>query len=273
MSTDIIRANIEVHSRMADTYNEQEPHFRPENQKKVRGILEELHPARGGKLLDIGCGTGFIIHLARDLFDEIHGVDVTPAMLARIDTSSGNITLHNAQAEELPFADDTFDMVSSYAFIHHLENYQPVLAEALRVVRPGGLVYIDLEPNKLFWEHISQLEGSKHVELSDIVLKEIDSVLHTDDRVEEEFGIPKDVFQKAEFTKSILGGISPWQFQEECRTIGFSDCEVHFEWFLGQGAVMHGQSFEAASIVETYLRRVLPLSGHLFKYLRFILKK
>ena len=273
MSTEIIQANIEVHTRMAETYDAQEPHFRPENQRKVRGILEELHPVRGGKLLDLGCGTGFVINLAKDLFDEVHGVDVTPAMLARIDTSSGNVTLHNTPAESLPFADNTFDLVSSYSFIHHLESYLPVLKEAHRVVRPGGTVYIDLEPNKLFWEHMCTLENAGETGLSDIVLKEIDSVLHTDDRVEEEFGIPKDTFQKAEFTKSILGGIDPLKFRDECRSIGFAGCEIHYEWFLGQGAVMHGQSFEAADLVGAYLRRVLPLSAHLFKYLRFVLKK
>jgi hypothetical protein len=48
---------------------------------------------------------------------------------------------------------------------------------------------------------------------------------------------------------------------------------VRFEWFLGQGAVMHGQSFEAADTVDAYLRRTLPLTGHLFKYLQFMVRK
>ena len=74
MSSDVIRANVEVHSRMVEVYAK-EPHFRPENQAKVRGVLADLRTrAKGGKLLDLGCGTGFIINLARDLFDEIHGV-------------------------------------------------------------------------------------------------------------------------------------------------------------------------------------------------------
>ena len=85
--TPVMRANIEVHTRMVDQYNS-EPHFRPENQAKVRKVLEEL-AARvgGGRLLDVGCGTGFMIHLAADLFEEIHGVDVTPAMMAKVDVS------------------------------------------------------------------------------------------------------------------------------------------------------------------------------------------
>jgi ubiquinone/menaquinone biosynthesis C-methylase UbiE len=138
MSSDVIRANVEVHSRLVEVYKN-EPHFRPENQAKVRDMLVGLRQrAPGGKLLDIGCGTGFIINLARDVFDDIHGVDVTPAMLAKIDTSRGNITLHNTSAERLPFGHAEFDVVTGYSFLHHLEDFRPVLGEVFRVLKPGG---------------------------------------------------------------------------------------------------------------------------------------
>src|SRR5271166_6612239 len=104
MAHPVIQANIEVHTRLAATYEQTEPHFRPENRAKVRRVLEELRGrCGGGKLLDLGCGTGFMIGLAHDLFAEVHGVDVTPAMLARVDTSPGNIFLHTTPAEQLPF--------------------------------------------------------------------------------------------------------------------------------------------------------------------------
>jgi ubiquinone/menaquinone biosynthesis C-methylase UbiE len=276
MKSEVIAANIEVHTRMADSYNREEPHFRPENRAKVRAKLERLKSAGGNALLDLGCGTGFIIDLARDLFGEIHGVDVTQAMLDKVDTSRGNISLHNAPAESLPFQDDYFDIITAYAFIHHVEDYIKVLREALRVLKPGGLIYIDLEPNRLYWSAISDLERRSPAGdpgVSAIVAKEIDSVLHTDDRVQKDFGIAEEVFNKAEFTKSILGGIDPWDFPRQCKEVGFSRCDVSFEWFLGQGAVMHGQSFSEAVTVETYLRNVLPLSAHLFKYLQFVLTK
>ncbi len=57
------------------------------------------------------CGTGFIINLSKDLFDELHEVDVTQAMLDKVDLSSGNIILHNKLAQELPFEDESFDML------------------------------------------------------------------------------------------------------------------------------------------------------------------
>jgi ubiquinone/menaquinone biosynthesis C-methylase UbiE len=276
MHKDVIEANIRVHTAMAATYNGSEPHYRDENKAQVRDQLTRLRARSGGRLLDIGCGTGFIIDMAKSMFDEIHGVDVTQAMLDRVDTSSGHITLHNCSAEHLPFESNYFDMVSSYAFIHHVFRYEDVLREAYRVVRPGGFVYIDLEPNRDFWQAIVTLESEQHEQprpLSSIVAKELESVLHTGDRVEREYGIEKNVFDKAEYTKTIMGGIDARDFERVVRDIGFSECETTYLWFLGQGAVMHTVSFEAAKTVDNYLRDALPLTRHLYKYLRFVLRK
>jgi ubiquinone/menaquinone biosynthesis C-methylase UbiE len=274
MSTDVIAANIEVHTRMAEAYNRNEPHYRPENRAKVRAKLERMRQFGHGRLLDLGCGTGFVIDLARDLFERIDGVDVTQAMLDKVDVSGGNIRLHRCAAENLPFPDASFDVVTAYAFLHHLEDYSKVLREAFRVLKPGGGVYVDLEPNKLFWEAMVRLEqAGRNAGYSDIVLREIESVLHTDARVQGEFGIDSEVFNRAEYTKSILGGIDPYRFREESLGLGFSSCDVVFEWFLGQGAVMHQQSSEEAATVEAYLRRILPLSAECFKYLQFVLAK
>ena len=274
MSIDIIAANIEVHTRMADAYNRSEPHYRPENRAKVRAKLERMRRFGHSHLLDLGCGTGFVIDLAKDLFERIDGVDVTQAMLDKVDVSSGNIRLHRCAAEKLPFPDASFDVVTAYAFLHHLEDYPKVLRETLRVLKPGGAMYVDLEPNRLFWQAMVRLEkASRGAGYSDIVQREIDSVLHTDERVQGEFGIDQEVFNRAEYTKSILGGIDPFGFRAESLGLGFGSCEVVFEWFLGQGAVMHQQSSEEAATVEAYLRRILPLSAECFKYLQFVLAK
>ncbi len=270
ITTKTLQANIAVHTTMADRYETDEPHFRPENQHKVRRVLQTLAArAGGGRLLDVGCGTGFIINLAHDLFDSVDGIDITPAMLSKVDVGPGNIELHTGAAESLPFADGTFDMASSYAFMHHVEDHKRVLAEVARVLRPGGLFYVDLEPNKLFWQSMVGLEREGGA-YSDILTREIDSVLHTDESVESEFGIAGQTFKDAEPIKSVLGGFDPYEFERDALAAGFSSCETTLDWFAGQGAVLHGQSEEAMNAVDAYLRRVLPLSAHLYKYIRFV---
>ncbi|HKQ28690.1 MAG TPA: methyltransferase domain-containing protein [Burkholderiales bacterium] len=275
MDQKIVDANIAVHTAMASTYASSEPHFRPENQRKVRGKLERLRSASGPRLLDVGCGTGFIIGLAKDLFAEIHGLDATQAMLDRVDRSSANVTLHLGLAEALPFSNGYFDAVSAYSFIHHLSDYSEVLGEMQRVLRPGGVAYIDLEPNKRFWQAIQALEPAPAAagSLSDIVRRELDSVRHTNERVEREYGVPAQVFSLAEHYKDLRGGIEPDDFCRAAREAGFESCEVRYEWFLGQGVVLHGGSAQEAERVEAYLRRALPVSAPLFKYLEFMLRK
>jgi ubiquinone/menaquinone biosynthesis C-methylase UbiE len=102
------------------------------------------------RLLDIACGTGRTLHqLARTHPQmRLHGVDLSPAYvrtarrrLADVD----ELTLAVENAESLPWADATFDVVTSVYLFHELPRNarRNVVREMLRVVRPGGLVVIE----------------------------------------------------------------------------------------------------------------------------------
>jgi ubiquinone/menaquinone biosynthesis C-methylase UbiE len=270
---DVVRDNIQVHTRMADTYERDEPHFRAENKAKVRGNLLRVAERTGTKrMLDIGCGTGFVIGLLTEIFSEIHGIDPTRAMLEKVDVSSGNVTLHEGVAEELPFSDGSFDLVTAYSVFHHLADHRPALAEAARVLRQGGVLYVDLEPNRAFWraiEGVEQSHASRVGELDDIVAREVAAVLHIEDDINERFAIYPNVFRSAEYIKSELGGFEPSEFEADARAAGFISCETTYEWFLGQASLLHGSTPNDAATVEAHLRRLLPVSAQLFKYLRF----
>jgi ubiquinone/menaquinone biosynthesis C-methylase UbiE len=269
---DVRDANILVHSRMAAQYNEREPHYRPENQAAVRGRLAALRAQFGGRLLDVGCGTGFVIDLAADLFDDIQGIDVTAAMLARVQPRP-NVHVYRGDVRHLPFAANRFDVVSAYSFLHHLEDLRLTLAEIHRVLRPGGCLYADLEPNRHFWRNIVAVRDAVGPDASRLVQDEVASVLHTGDRVEQEFGIPSEVFDLAEYNKAVTGGIDPDECLAMAREVGFASGEATYEWFAGQGKVLHGVSAEAAATVARYLQDAVPLSRGLFKYIRFRMVK
>jgi ubiquinone/menaquinone biosynthesis C-methylase UbiE len=222
---DAREANVLVHSKMAASYNEREPHFRPENRAKVRRVLESLRREFGGRLLDVGCGTGFIIDLAEDLFDDICGIDITPAMLARVRAGRANIRTVEADASALPFEDERFDVVSGYSFFHHLEHLAPAVQEVHRVLRPGGCFYADLEPNRHFWDNVTSVKPATDEATPRLTLDEISSVCHTDEKVAREYGIAPEVFNPAASIPSSSQSCSVRRdsIESRCRTNGLRD--------------------------------------------------
>lgn len=271
--SDVIDANIAVHTALADHYSTDEPHFRPENKAKVSGRLKDLaDKTGGGALLDLGCGTGFIIDLARPYFDAINGIDITPAMLKQVDTSDPKVNVQIGMVEDLPFADNSFDAASAYSFFDHLEDPRKMLAEALRVLKPSGLLYIDLVPNEFYWQALANEPFYGKTDSAPFVDREFRMVTENDKRVEQQYGIDAETFRKAEPSK-LTGGVDPFAVQAMALDIGFEACDVHFDWFLGNGPVLHGDGADTAAIVHDYLTRALPVSKHLFKYVWFVLKK
>ncbi len=277
---DAVKANIYVHSYLANSgeYNKS-PHFMPENQNKVRGILQHLTAKMqllpNAKVIDFGCGTGFIIQLVKDLFAEVHGVDITRDMMNQVDVSSGNIYLHESLAESTPFSDDMFDFATAYSFMDHLFNYKEFLNEAYRILKPDGIFYSDLNPNRDFILAISKVEkmSNNRTIISPIVAKEIQGALHNGEYYQQSFGINGSLLEKAEPIKSLDKGFDSQEVLNVAHKIGFTKATVEYEWFLGQAKVMHEQSREDSDIVEKYLNSTLPVSSHLFKYLRFVFVK
>lgn len=275
---DVIKANIYVHAFLANAgeYNKS-PHFRPENQDKVRNILLRLTDGgkKRGKAVDFGCGTGFMIKLMHDLFDEIHGIDITKDMMALIDMSPGNIFLHESLAENTQFPSETFDFATAYSFMDHLLDYHAFLKEAYRVIKTGGVFYSDLNPNRDFVLAVSQVEkqDNRLIPVKALVEKEIQGALHNGIYYKNQFGMNAELLETAEPIKTHDKGFSALDVLEAAKEIGFSDCRVEYEWFLGQANVMHQQSQADSDTVEQYLNSVLPMSSVLFKYLRFIFVK
>lgn len=271
--SNVIEANIAVHTALADRYNSDEPHFRPENQAKVAKRLAQMSDrVGGGAMLDLGCGTGFVINLAKPFFDKIEGIDITPAMLEQVDTADPKVNVQIGRVEKLPFEENSFDAASAYSFLDHLERPEEMLSEALRVLKPGGELYIDLVPNQYYWAALAREEHYDRTASAPFVRREFLMVTENDKRVEEEYGIDADVFRAAEPSKEI-GGVDPFAFQALAKDTGFADCAVNFDWFLGNAPILHDQGANQAAIVQDYLTQALPVSKHLFKYVWFVLKK
>lgn len=264
----MIAANQRVHTVLAKQYNQVEPHFRPENRLKVRKRLEHiasLAPSRH-RLLDIGCGTGFIIDLVHDLFDQVEGIDATQSMLDQVDLSPGNVAVRQGKVEDLPFENSSFDVVTAYSFLDHLADYSIALREAHRVLRPNGVVYADLIPNRHFWDAIYSAHLSTTIELPPLVQREVNELVNHEQKMESLYGIPPEDWRLAEPSKSHTRGLDPQVLLADLDQIGFNS-SISFEWFLGEAKVFHETSPVAAAQTNSHLQEILPVTQSLFKYL------
>ena len=111
-------------------------------------IADVRRRAPGARALDIGCGTGAMsFRLASHGFDVI-GLDHSPDMLAIAQEKASSSGMNGVvrfvlgDAEELPFPDAGFDVVTCEGVLHHLVELTPCVDEIARTMAPGGLVYI-----------------------------------------------------------------------------------------------------------------------------------
>mmetsp|Transcript_36379 Transcript_36379/g.95323 ORF Transcript_36379/g.95323 Transcript_36379/m.95323 type:complete len:284 (-) Transcript_36379:366-1217(-) len=277
MIEETLSANRYVHAFLVEKGEyEKSPHFRPENKAKVRGIIEELVPRlpTTQKLLDFGCGTGFILSLSNDLFNELVGVDITDEMMNKVDLSSGNITLLNCQAEATPFEDNTFDMATAYSFMDHLSDYKKLLAEAYRVLKPGGIFYTDLNPNRDFIVAMENADSDlMSVNPSSLLSREISGALNNGNQYEEKFGLDASTLSKAEPGKTIAKGFDASEVKAYAQALGFSQIELEYEWYIDQGSWVNNKPEGHAEVIDEYLLTLLPLTSPLYKYLRFVMIK
>jgi len=271
----VLQANIDLHTKLADVYKETEPHYRPENRARVENILVDLAKSAGNdSLLDIGCGMGFIIDIAKSHFRRIAGIDITQAMLEKVNCESNtcDIAVHVAEIEKMFFLDNTFDVVTAFAVIHHLHELRPAFAEVFRVLKPGGICYTDTDPNYYFWEAIRNLPEGEN--FSPIVQREYNAVLHKENELEEKFGIPPEMLNVAEILKHDRGGFKAEDLEILLRNIGFTQVNVFYEWYIGEGHVIHStETKNCAEQIRSLLHEQLPLTKHLFKYLRIMAQK
>ncbi|NDD75221.1 MAG: class I SAM-dependent methyltransferase [Gammaproteobacteria bacterium] len=119
----------------------------------VRRKFPQLAPK---KILDLGCTIGHNTGSWKDAFPnaEVHGIDVAAPCLryahARAQAQGRAVHFHQMNAEYLDFPDASFDVVFSSMFLHEIpkKSIPRILAEAHRVLKPGGLMlHMELPPN------------------------------------------------------------------------------------------------------------------------------
>lgn len=131
----------------------------------MRGLSFALLAAaplpRGARILDAGCGTGNNLrHLAR--LGATVGIDV--AEQALVFCRSRGVTVARAGLLALPFADASFDLVTSFDVIYHrwVTDDRAAVAEMARVLKPGGRLLVRVPALRLLWGAHDEAVHSRH---------------------------------------------------------------------------------------------------------------
>ncbi len=128
----------------------------------VYSLLERyLRPSHAieRRALDLGCGTGLNLdHLAR--YAVPTGTDFSEEALAFC-RERGHTSLAKADAAELPFPSNYFDIITALDVIEHLDDDHAALMELKRVLRPGGLLIVSVPAYKALWTYWDDILGHR----------------------------------------------------------------------------------------------------------------
>ena len=132
--------------------------FGDTGREQVRQKLAKALGGRDGQSfgagLEIGSGTGyFSLNLLQlGAIESLTATDISAGMLKRLATTAEGLGLEvetaQTEAEELPFEDESFDLVFGHAVLHHIPDLDRAFAEFRRVLRPGGAIAFAGEPSR-----------------------------------------------------------------------------------------------------------------------------
>jgi ubiquinone/menaquinone biosynthesis C-methylase UbiE len=146
-------------------------------------LLECLQPG-DGRILDVGCGTGIFARRVLASRPDAHlwCMDLSEGMLRqcrkRCPPGNGRLELVQGDSQQLPFADNAFDVVTCAHSFHHYPRQEQVLEEMFRVLRPDGrLLIIDGDPGncwgKIIYDGIVVLMEGPVRHLTDRAIRDL----------------------------------------------------------------------------------------------------
>ena len=132
---------------MTDTRQQRGPQEFGNAEANLRFLEAAGGLVAGADVLEIGTGTGGMLHalLQRDV--RARGVEINPSLIAESRKWFSELPVTHVSGVELPFADGTFDVVLSFDVFEHIRDSDAHLREVVRVLRPGGR-YLVQTPSK-----------------------------------------------------------------------------------------------------------------------------
>src|SRR3954468_6244968 len=155
---EILDVNRRYHDVAAESYDSKWGiSFGEIGHQQVLGKISKLLGPRPGpfaRALEIGSGTGYfsLNLLQTGVVEQATCTDISPGMLATLERNAAGLGLDvetaACDAAELPFDDETFDLVLGHAVLHHLPDLDRCFSEFQRVLKPGGTLFFAGEPSR-----------------------------------------------------------------------------------------------------------------------------
>jgi len=151
------------------------PAGRRRSQRRAAILTAEMQACPDGEVLEIGCGTGVYSRALLEVRPALRlvGCDISPRSIALAGerlAGFANARFDTQDITALAYEEGSFDVVTGNSILHHVP-IAPTLREALRVLKPGGLL-LCFEPNLLnpelaFWHHLPRRLVPRGLEFSD----------------------------------------------------------------------------------------------------------
>ena len=114
----------------------------------IQKLVYDFKSGKNKAVLDVGCGNGWVLSNFFREGAKCYGLDVTQRAVdlsqKRFEMINGNAFLMVANAEELPFRDSSFDIVTAMGVLHHTPNIDKAIREIHRVLKPMGRIVLML---------------------------------------------------------------------------------------------------------------------------------
>ncbi len=124
------------YDQIAGDYNQRYP----STQSWERGgaLLDLANHFKNGLILEVGSGTGYWLNLLHQHAANLFGLDYSLGMLQQSQGQPAPLELTRGSAVQLPYHDNTFNLLYSVDAIHHFVDHRAFIKEAFRVLKPGG---------------------------------------------------------------------------------------------------------------------------------------
>jgi SAM-dependent methyltransferase len=180
-----INHNRQTHDILAPLYETRHGEiFNPTEQLRIQDLLQSLLETAlihvVPRVLDFGAGTGNLTRQLLKLGTAVVAADVSAGILKELRALTGRHprleTMIINGCDLASVESNSFDMVATYSVLHHVPDYLAIVDEFVRVVKPGGIIYIDHEVCPSFWEDNAEYR-QYFQELEEIYRTRSDSIL------------------------------------------------------------------------------------------------